>query len=78
MLLGVIDYRVRMRLPISPLLKWIKERRTGDKIEFAKEDIVGVPDARRRLSIIIERALNLPDDIEAFVYFVIQQQDCYS
>lgn len=28
-LIGVLDYRVRMRLPISPLLKWIKERRIG-------------------------------------------------
>ena len=27
-LLGVIDYRVRMRLPISPLLKWMKDRRS--------------------------------------------------
>jgi hypothetical protein len=27
-LLGVIDYRIRMRLPISPLLKWLRDRRT--------------------------------------------------
>jgi hypothetical protein len=62
-LLGVIDYRVRMRLPISPLLKWMKDRKSNSErfIEYENEGALSVPDGRRKLAIIVERALNLPD-----------------
>lgn len=78
--MGVIDFRIRMRLPISPLLKWMKDRRiTSEKqLAYEREDVLAIPDGRRKLSIIIERALNLPNEISAFVYYSIQHQDCFS
>jgi len=74
-MIGTVEYRMRMRLPISPFLEWAQtkeEIKLGPKHDYLKLT------QRKRLSITITRATNLHSNCNAFVYFSLQNEDYFT
>lgn len=66
---------MRMRLPISPYLEWAQ---TKEEIKLGKGNDFLRISQKKRLSITINRAINLNSNCNAFVYFTIQNEDYFT
>lgn len=74
-LIATVEYRMRMRLPISPFMEWANNKEQLTK--YVKSDPFAI-NQRKKLGITVERAEGLISSGNTFVYFSIQNEDFFT
>ncbi len=67
-IVGIINFKIRMRLPISETVKWLREKQELGIVEEEAYD-VAIPSRKRRLVVIVDKASGFPNKSNSFVFY---------
>ena len=70
-IIGLLNYRIRMKYPIAESLKWMKEKRVLGIIEEEVEKLDENIRRKRKLVIIIDKATGLRQNYNTFVAYTL-------
>ena len=69
-IVGIVNFKMRMRLPISETVKWLREKQELGIVEEEAYD-VAIPSRKRRLVVIVDRASGFSSKSNSFVFYNI-------
>ncbi|CAD8068862.1 unnamed protein product [Paramecium primaurelia] len=76
-MIGIVEFKARMRFPISNFIRLLKERNQLQMQEFDEaEEIVAV--RKRKLVICIEKGTSLPSKSNCFIYYNFDTKDFHT
>ena len=70
--MATVEYRLRMRMSISPFLEWAQ---TKGELDVSDPFSMG---RKKTMSITIERGINFRQNVSVFAYFTIQNEDYFT